>query len=218
MVELDVGRKDELVTVESDRGQVLFTVKRFSSCRLGLLDRPVAPKRLGARIDNQASRVAIENAHGLSAHCHDEVTEADNRWDAKRAGEDSRMRIDTALFRGKSQDTTTVHHRGVGRTEITCDDHVLRFWTLLRVDRVVSTRCVEIVQHSLTDVFEISGALRKVRIWNAPHRLQEVVHHRVESILSVDPTFVNRTDDFIDKRAVLEHHQMSLKNPRLCLA
>ena len=71
---------------------------------------------------------------------------------------------------------------------------------------------LEISQNPLGNVFDIRRALAQIRIRNAPHGLQEILHHRIEGKLGVLLTVGDRIRHFFQQGLVLQQHHVRFED------
>ena len=70
----------------------------------------------------------------------------------------------------------------------------------------------KIPQQALRDILKVGRALAQKRIGDAPHRLEEILHHRIKRVLGILLATCDRRQDPLDQRTVLKHHHMGLEN------
>ena len=171
-------------------------------------------ERFFSRIKNQLARIAVENRRGERDHVDHRILKTDDRRHTEGPRKNRRVGVDTALLGGKAQYLTAIHRCGVGWRQIISHQDVPTIgpaMTTVTVGRKIS-------QQPLRDILEIGRALAQKRIGNPPHRLEEILHHRIKRILSILPAACDRCQDPLNQRAVFKHHHMSLENAAFVVA
>ncbi len=212
--ELDVGGKRDRPPVGGGRGGIALGLEILADLFLPVLQVAVVPQGVSGRIKDQPARIAVKNGRRERADVEHGVLDPNDGWQPQRPGENGRMGVHASELGRETEHMAAVDRGGVGGREIVGDEQVL----LVRLRVARRFFGFEIPQHPLADVFEVGGPFAQVGIRHAPHRFQEMLHHRVEGKLGVLAAGRDGLGDAVEHRAVLQDHQVGFENPALFLA
>jgi|GEM_PF-5771211 len=153
-------------------------------------------------------RITVDERRGQRGDLDYRRAKTHHRRDAEGAGEDRGVGVDAALLRRETEQVPAVHRGRVRRREVIGEQDVLSFRRLV-IGILVD---LEISQHALADILDVRGALTEIRIRDAPHRLEEILHHCVERVFRI---LLARGDGFLNtlqQCLVLKQHHVRLED------
>ena len=201
-------------TVQRDRrlavGLKQAVLKRFFL----RLNFTVAEQRLLRGIDDHDPIIAIDQDPIACFHALGEIAHPHDRRHLHRTRNDHRVAGLTARVHHDAERRTAVDARRVRRREIIRHDDAF----FSELTQTVFRLPKKILQNTLGDIANISGAFPQIFIINLGKRLDVARRDVVKTRFDIPPRLLKFPDRLPDQRLIFEHQQMRVENQRLRLA
>ena len=211
---LDIGRDIDHRAVEGDRGQVperleiLVQFQEPASLQLILRENALL------RIDVHPASGSVHDHHIAGRDLRKRHLGADDRRDLQGPRDDRRVGGRSSHICHESQYVPTVHMRGVRRGEVAGHDDDLGGQVFERP----ALLSAELGQHAMLDIEEIGRALPEPTVLRVAKGPDDLPKRPVEDVLRVSPFVADLREDLRDKRAILNHHQVTVEDPGILLS
>ena len=206
---LDVGREDDCVSVGGDRLQIAQLIEFGPPALVLFFQFAISGDRFRGRIGDQFALVSVEDTGIEGVQIEDSVAQAHHRGNTQGTGEDGGVGGDAALFGCESQYLVLVYGRGGGGAEIVGYKDV-------QVIRLVGSGFlvfrVKIAQDPLADILDVGSAVAQKGVGDAPHRLKLVLHHCVEAVFGILPSFLDGLGHAREHNRVLQDQHVGLED------
>ena len=136
------------------------------------------------------------------------AVQPDDGREAQRARHDRGVRRAAAHVRAERQDELPVEHRGVRRRQVVGEQDV-RVIDLRQRGRLPAG---EVHHHAAGHVVHIQAAFAQIGIVHLFEEAGVAVGHLLEDGLDVAPVVLERAQDLVDERAILDDQQMRVED------